>query len=58
MPAADFFARFGFFVHQDLLDPETCLRIRSEMATVTQQRSNRCGKDRTTTSSRRSHPPD
>ena len=34
MPAADFFAKFGFFVHQDLLDAETCLRIRTEMATV------------------------
>src|SRR3954447_17807226 len=32
VPAAEFFAKFGFFVHQDLLDPETCLRIRSEMA--------------------------
>jgi len=34
VPAADFFARFGFFVHPDLLDPETCLRIRCEMATA------------------------
>jgi predicted 2-oxoglutarate/Fe(II)-dependent dioxygenase YbiX len=32
VPAADFFAKFGFFVCQDLLDPETCSRIRSEMA--------------------------
>jgi predicted 2-oxoglutarate/Fe(II)-dependent dioxygenase YbiX len=31
VPGADFFARFGFFVHQDFLDPESCSRIRSEM---------------------------
>jgi SM-20-related protein len=34
VPAAEFFAPFGFFVHQDFLDAETCLRIRSEMATA------------------------
>jgi predicted 2-oxoglutarate/Fe(II)-dependent dioxygenase YbiX len=34
VPAADFFAKFGFFVHQDFLDAETCLRIRAEMAAV------------------------
>src|SRR3954453_28977 len=30
-PAADFFTRFGFFMHQSFLDPELCLRMRSEM---------------------------
>src|SRR4051794_5362282 len=34
MPAADFFGRFGFFVHPDFLDAETCLRFRCEMATA------------------------